>query len=274
MKIDAHQHFWKYEPETFAWITEDMKTIRQDYGPRDLEPLLREQGFDGSVLVQVNHSEEETLHFHSMAMEDAFLRGVVGWTDFFAGDLEEKLTQFSLLPKMKGFRHVVQGEPLGFMQNPLFVQGIQKLAKHNFSYDILIYPHQMRDALHLVKACPDVQFVLDHLAKPHIKEAKVQPWANYLKELSLYPNVTCKVSGLVTEASRNWTKEDFGIYLDFAVATFGPQRLLYGSDWPVCLVAGSYESQLDILESYFQHFSETEKSGIFGENAARVYRLH
>lgn len=273
MKIDAHQHFWKYHPETFGWITEEMKTIRQDYSPQDLEPLLRYHGFDGSVLVQVNHSEEETLHFHELAVNNPFIRGVVGWTDLFAQDLDEKLETFSKLPKIKGFRHVVQGEPLGFMRNEHFIKGVQRLAAHYFSYDILIYPHQMTDALHLVRMCPDVQFVLDHLAKPYIKDGKVQPWANYLRELSTYPNVVCKISGMVTEAGPAWDKKDFNIYLDFAVATFGLQRLLYGSDWPVCLVRGSYESQLDIVDSYFQNFTESEKGDIFGRNASKIYRL-
>lgn len=273
MKIDAHHHFWQYDPGTYGWITDDMKAIRRDYSPADLEPLLRFHDFDGSVLVQVNHSEEETLHFHEMALKNPFIRGVVGWTDFFSKDLSDTLEKYSLLTKMVGFRHIVQGEPLGFMRNDVFVKGIQRLAEHNFTYDILIYPHQMADALHLVKACPQVQFVLDHLAKPHIKEGKIQPWANYLRELASYPNVACKVSGMVTEAAPTWKKEDFSIYLDFAVATFGADRLLYGSDWPVCLAAGSYEEQLSIVETYFQNFSEAEKAGIFGENAARIYRL-
>lgn len=274
MKIDTHQHFWTYDPETFAWISDDMAAIRRSFQPEDLKPILDYHEFDGCVFVQVNQTEQETLHFHEVALENHFIKGVVGWTDLFSDKLDENLEKYAALPKVKGFRHIVQGEPVGFMKNPYFTEGIRKLSRYDFTYDILVYPKQLKDAVFIVRSCPDTRFVLDHMAKPLIREGKVTQWANYIKELAAYPNVVCKVSGLVTEADyHHWKKEDFYIYLDMVLNAFGSDRLLYGSDWPVCLVAASYEEQLDIVESYFSELSDSEKSGIFGENAVRVYRL-
>jgi L-fuconolactonase len=274
MKIDAHQHFWSYDPETFSWISEEMATIRRSFGPDDLKPILDYHELDGCVFVQVNQTEEETTHFHEVALQNDFVKGVVGWTNFFSGDIEEKLQEYAKLPKVKGFRHIVQGEPVGFMKNPYFVEGVRKLSKYNFTYDILVYPKQLKDAVYIARSCPDTQFVLDHMAKPLIKEGKITQWANYMKELSESPNVVCKVSGMVTEADyANWKKEDFYIYLDVVLNAFGTDRLLYGSDWPVCLVAATYGEQLDILESYFRELSQNEKDKIFGENAVRIYGL-
>lgn len=274
MKIDAHQHFWTYDPETFAWITPEMGAIRRSFQPEDLRPLLDYHGFDGCIFVQVNQTEQETLHFHEVAMQNPFIKGVVGWTDLVSPELDENLKKYAGMEKVKGFRHIVQGEPLGFMKNRHFVEGVRKLALYNFTYDILIYPKQLKDAVYLTRACPDTRFVLDHLAKPLIKEGKVTQWANYIKELATHPHVACKVSGLVTEADyHHWKKEDFYIYLDMVLNAFGTKRLLYGSDWPVCLVAASYEEQLDIVESYFSELSENERADIFGQNAVRIYQL-
>ncbi|WP_367913684.1 amidohydrolase [Leadbetterella sp. DM7] len=274
MKIDAHQHFWTYDPETFAWLTDDMAAIRKSFQPEDLKPVLDYYAFDGCVFVQVNQTEQETLHFHEVALQNPFIRGVVGWTDLFSDRLEENLEKYAGMEKVKGFRHIVQGEPAGFMKNPQFVEAVKKLSRYDFTYDILIYPPQLKDAVFIARSCPDTRFVLDHMAKPLIREGKVTQWANYIRELAAHPNVFCKVSGLVTEADyHHWKKEDFYIYLDMVLNAFGADRLLYGSDWPVCLVAATYEEQLDILESYFSGLSETEKAGIFGENARQVYRL-
>ena len=274
MKIDAHQHFWTYDPVNFAWLTDEMAGIRRSFQPEDLRPILAYHEFDGCVLVQVNQTEEETLRFHDLARENDFIRGVVGWTDLFADQLEERLQAYRELPKVKGFRHIVQGEPVGFMRDPGFVTSVRQLGRYDFTYDILIYPHQLKDAVFIARACPDTRFVLDHMAKPQIREKKVTQWTNYIQTLAACPNVVCKVSGMVTEANyRHWEKEDFYIYLDMVLNAFGTERLLYGSDWPVCLVAATYEEQLDIVESYFSGLSAAEQAGIFGENANRVYRL-
>lgn len=274
MKIDSHQHFWTYDPETFAWISDDMANIRRSFQPEDLKPILDYHEFDGCVFVQVNQNEQETIHFNEVALQHDFVKGVVGWTNFFSDKLDDNLAHYSTLKKVKGFRHIVQGEPVGFMKNPYFVEGIKKLAKYNFTYDILVFPKQLKDAVFIARSCPDTQFVLDHLAKPLIKEGKVTQWANYIKELAENPNVVCKVSGMVTEADfKYWKKEDFYIYLDIVLNEFGVDRLLYGSDWPVCLAAATYEEQLDIIESYFSEVTSSEKAKIFGKNATRIYHL-
>jgi L-fuconolactonase len=274
MKIDAHQHFWKYDSENYAWIDQSMSKIQRDFLPNDLKPILEKNQIDGCVLVQVNQTEEETIYFNGLAEQNEFIKGVVGWTDLLSSNLNSSLENYSKLPKIKGFRHIVQVEPVGFMQNPSFISGVQLLAKYNFTYDILIYPTQLKDAKHLVKNCPDNKFVIDHLAKPYIKGQKISQWGNYMQKLGEMPNVYCKISGMVTEADwQTWKKEDFYIYLDVALNSFGIDRLIYGSDWPVCLVAAEYEEQLDIVKSYFEKLSLTEQDKIFGGNAARFYGL-
>ncbi len=274
MRIDSHQHFWTYDPENFAWLTDDMANIRRSFQPEDLKPILDYHEFDGCVFVQVNQSENETIHFNEIAIQNDFIKGVVGWTNFFSSKIDENLEKYSLMPKVKGFRHIVQGEPVGYMKNPHFIEGIKKLGKYGFTYDILVFPKQLKDAIFIAQACPDTNFVLDHIAKPLIKQGKVTQWSNYIKKLAENPNVHCKVSGMVTEADyKNWKKEDFYIYLDIILNSFGVERLMYGSDWPVCLVAASYEEQLNIVESYFSELSINEKEKIFGLNAMRFYKL-
>ena len=274
MKIDAHQHFWNYDSENYSWIDKSMSKIQKDFLPADLKHVLDKNQIEGCVLVQVNQTEDETTYFNSLAEQNDFIKGVVGWTDLLSKDLTAHLEDYSKYPKIKGFRHIVQGEPVGFMQNPDFVAGVQELAKYNFTYDILIYPTQLKDAKYLIKQCPDNKFIIDHLAKPYIKEQKISQWGNYMQKIGEMPNVYCKISGMVTEADwQNWKKEDFYIYLDVALNSFGIDRLVYGSDWPVCLVAAEYEEQLDIVKSYFQKLSLTEQDKIFGGNAVRFYRL-
>jgi L-fuconolactonase len=274
MKIDAHQHFWKYDPVNYAWIDESMYKIQVDFMPQHLKPVLEENGIDGCVLVQVNQTEEENHFFHDLALENPFIKGTVGWIDLKSPDLDGRLEYFKTFEKLKGFRHIVQGEPVGFMQAPDFVAGIKKLAAFDYSYDILIFPTQMKDAVHLVRECTDNRFVIDHIAKPYIKDGKITQWANYMKKLSEFPNVYCKLSGMVTEANwYTWKEEDFYIYLDTVFECFGVERLMYGSDWPVCLVAAEYQEQLSVVSSYFEKLSSSEKSAVFGDNAIAFYRL-
>lgn len=274
MRIDAHQHFWDYDPVTFDWIGDEMANIRKSFSPQDLEPILKRNNFDGCVFIQVNQTEEETTHYHHIATEHDFIKGIVGWTDLLSDQLEERLEEYSSLKKLKGFRHIVQGEPLGFMKNPKFIEGIKKLNKFDYTYDILIFSKQMIDAVSLLKACPDNRFILDHIAKPNIKAGEINRWANFITRLAEFPNLYCKVSGMVTEADfKTWKKEDFYIYLDTVLNHFGIDRLVYGSDWPVCLAAAEYEEQLDIVESYFRQLSQTEKDKIFGLNAQKFYNI-
>lgn len=274
MTIDAHQHFWHYNVADYAWIDDSMKTIQRDFLPADLEPILQKNGFDGCVLVQVNQTEQENNDFLKFASLYDFIKGVVGWIDLRADNLEERLSYFKQFAKLKGFRHIVQGEPVGFMQEENFISGVKKLIAFDYTYDILIYPKQLKDALHLVRECPDNKFVIDHIAKPDIKNKEISKWSNYMKEIAQHEHVFCKISGMVTEADwYKWKKEDFYIYLDLVLEFFGTDRIMYGSDWPVCLVAGAYEEQLSIVQSYFDKLSKTEKDKLFGENATRFYGL-
>lgn len=272
--IDSHQHFWKYDPQKFSWITEEMMMIRKDFLPADLAPVLKENGFDGCVAVQADSTHEETLFLLSLAEKFDFVKGVVGWVDFTAPDLDDQLQHYRTFPKLKGFRHIAQAEPRGFLVHPEFVAGVRRLASQNFTYDLLVYHHQLDDALAFVASVEEVPVVVDHLAKPSIRTREKTHWELQMASLSTFQNVYCKLSGMVTEANwHHWKYEDFVPYLDELMETFGPDRLMYGSDWPVCLVAASYEEQLSIVQQYIATLSPSEKERIMGGNAERFYNL-
>jgi L-fuconolactonase len=273
-RIDSHQHFWKFDPVRDSWINDDMKVIQRDFFPEDLAPVLHENKIDGCVSVQADQSEEETHFLLTHAAANDFIKGVVGWVDLRSSQLHERLAYFSGFKKLKGFRHVAQAESIGFLRRPDFSHGISALKNYHFTYDILIYPQQIPDAIWLVKQHPDQKFVVDHLAKPLIREHEVTHWAAGMKELASFPNVYCKLSGMVTEADWNrWKTDDFKPYLDIVLSHFGTTRVMYGSDWPVCLVAAAYQNQLGIIEEYLQPLSWSEKHKIMGENAIQFYNL-
>lgn len=274
MTIDAHQHFWFYDPERDGWITEDMQRIRRDFLPADLEPVLQQNGIDGCVAVQADQSEAETTFLLQLAEAYDIIKGVVGWVDLRSDKLYDRLEYFSQYEELKGFRHVVQAEPEDFMMRPEFIRGVRQLAAFDFTYDILIYPTQLKAALHLVRTVPEVQFIIDHIAKPYIKDQKVNTWSNYMAEIARNPNVYCKVSGMVTEADwQRWQPDDFRPYLDVVFEHFGPDRLVFGSDWPVCLVAAEYDAMKNIVEEYVRPWGETVRQKVFGDNAVKFYNL-
>lgn len=276
MNIDAHQHFWRYNAEQHSWIDDRMKAIRRNFLPQDLQPILKQNGFDGCVAVQVDQTEEETKNLLQQAAENDFIKGVVGWVDLQAADIEARLEYFSQYKKLKGFRHIVQAEtdPL-FLSRPAFRHGIKHLQGFNFTYDILIYPHQLKAAVDFAAAFPQQRFVLDHLAKPYIKNGLIKEWHGDLKKLAALDNVWCKVSGLVTEADwQQHQQNDFTPYIEAALEAFGVSRLLFGSDWPVCLVAASYQQVLLIVQEVFKTLSPAEQQQIFGLNATAVYNLN
>lgn len=277
MTIDAHQHFWIFDAERDAWINDDMARIRQNFLPTDLEPVLKANGIDGCIAVQADQSEAETVFLLALAGKyESFIKGVVGWTDLKADNVYEKLDYYSQFEQLKGFRHIVQAEPDDFMTQPEFIRGVQQLSIFDFTYDILILPTQLKAALHLVREVPDVKFVIDHIAKPYIKERKINTWSNYMRQLAQFSNVSCKISGMVTEADwKHWQKKDFYPYLDVVFEAFGPNRLLFGSDWPVCLVAAEYEQVVGIVQDYMSHvgFSEADKANVMGQNAVQFYRI-
>ena len=274
MTIDAHQHFWHFDADRDTWITDEMAALRRDFLPADLEPVLAQNGIDGCVAVQAAQSEAETLFLVSMAQTYDIVRGVVGWVDLQAHTLHDRLTALAEYPQIKGYRHVAQGEPADFLVRPAVVEGIRRLAEFGLTYDVLIYPTQLKAALHLVRAVPEVNFVVDHLAKPYIKKQDIIRWSNYMAEVAKCPNVTCKLSGLVTEADwQNWRKKDFFPYLDVVFDYFGPDRLLFGSDWPVCLVAANYTQVKTLIEEYVHPWGDEVRAKVFGGNAVKFYKL-
>jgi L-fuconolactonase len=275
MVIDAHQHFWRFNPVRDAWITEEMAAIRRDFLPGDLAPELDAHGVDATIAVQADQSEAETEFLLGLAEGNRGIAGVVGWLDLRSPEIESRLERFSQFRKLRGVRHVAQGEPDDrFLIRPDFVRGVGRLAKFNLTYDILIYPRQLPAAIELVGSLPDQKFVVDHLAKPEVKAKKIEPWATQMREIAANPNVYCKVSGMVTEADwKNWKREDFEPYLDVVFDAFGTQRLMFGSDWPVCLVAASYDRVKNIVESYVERYAPRAKSAIVGDNAICFYSL-
>lgn len=275
MTIDAHHHFWLYDPARHEWITDEMSAIRKDFLPKDFEPILKQNGISGSVLVQVDQTETENDFQLKNAEENDFIKGVVGWVDLQSNNVEERLEFYKQYKKMKGFRHILQGEAdRALMLKPAFMNGIRKLKKFGYTYDILIYTDQLKYTKEFVAAFPDQLFVIDHLAKPNIKEQKIDEWKKDIEAVAQHENVYCKISGMVTEADwKKWKQDDFIPYIDVVIEAFGPHRIMYGSDWPVCLVAASYEQMLGIVQEYFSSFSETEQELFFGGNATRFYNL-
>jgi len=275
MRIDAHQHFWKFDPVRDSWINDDMAVIQKDFLPRDLQPVLKNNDFDGSVVVQSDQSENENEFQLKNAEENDFIKGAVGWVDLQANNIEERLSYYSSFKKMKGFRHVLQGETdRSLMLKPEFMNGVSQLEKFGFTYDILIYPDQLKYVPEFVGAFMHQKFVIDHLAKPGIRNKEISDWKREIQNIARFENVYCKISGMVTEADwTNWKQDDFVPYIDVVIEAFGPNRILYGSDWPVCLVAASYEQMLGIVQEYFSSFSETEQELFFGDNATKFYNL-
>lgn len=275
MRIDAHQHFWKFDPVRDSWITDDMSVLRRDFLPGDLQPLLQQHGFDGCVAVQADQSEEETRFLVDLAKENNFIKGVVGWVDLQADNIEERLEHFKQYEVVKGFRHILQGEKQrDLMLHARFKKGIARLEQFNFTYDILIFPDQLKFATQLVSSFPRQKFIIDHLAKPCIKAKQIEEWKKEMLQIAQYENVYCKVSGLVTEADwQNWKKEDLIPYLDVVVEAFGSNRIVFGSDWPVSLLAGSYEKVVGVVADYFASFSKAEQEQFFGQNAIQFYNL-
>jgi len=274
-RIDAHQHFWRYDPVRDAWITDDMAVVQRDFLPDDLGPVYEANAISGCIAVQADQSEAETLFLLELADKYSFIKGVVGWVDLQADEVEERLAYFQRFPKLKGFRHIVQGEEdPRFLLRPAFLRGIDALGKHGFTYDLLVKPHQLDATLEFLSHFPGQPFVIDHLAKPYIKTGGRQPWAAQMEDIARYPNVYCKLSGLVTEADwRIWKPSDFRFYIDHILQTFGPKRVMFGSDWPVCLTAADYEQVLGLVEEAVAKLSSEEQDAVWYRTAAEFYGL-
>ena len=273
MRIDAHQHFWRYSAEEYDWIDDSMASLRRDFLPLDLKPELDAAGFDACIAVQARQTLGETRWLLALADENPFIAGVIGWVDLRAESVREQLAELSENPRLLGVRHVVQAEPDDrFLLRPDFLRGIAALQEFDLTYDILIYPRHLPVAVEFVSRFPQQHFVLDHLAKPFIKAQTIEPWASNIRELARFPNVFCKVSGMVTEADwTSWKPEHFQPYLETALQAFAPDRLMIGSDWPVCRVAGSYGKVMSLVIEFLDQHAPDAREKLLGGNAQRAY---
>jgi L-fuconolactonase len=275
MRIDAHQHFWRYNADEYNWINDSMALLRRDFGPADLKLEMGKAGFHGSIAVQARQSLEETRWLLELPASSPLILGVVGWVDLRSPDARSQLQEFAGNPKLLGVRHVLQDEPNDrFMLQPEFLRGVGVLEEFDLTYDILIYPRHLPVAAEFVRHFPRQRFVLDHLAKPRIKSGSIHPWEQGMRELAKFPNVYCKLSGMVTEADwKKWKPEDMTPYLDIAFDCFSPDRLMIGSDWPVCTVAASYSQTMDVVLDYFEKYPSNIQDAVLGRNAQRFWKL-
>ncbi|WP_157208153.1 amidohydrolase family protein [Mariniflexile maritimum] len=275
MIIDSHQHFWQYHPVKHAWIDDAMAVIRKDFMPNDLAKVYQENGVDGCVAVEADQNPAETDFLLKLASEYNFIKGVVGWIDLRNDTIDAKLEVYRHQKKLKGFRHVVQAEAdHNFLLRPNFLRGVSLLEKHNYTYDILIFPHQLGSTLEFVKRFPNQKFIIDHIAKPYIKDGFYDGWAVLMQEIAKQENVFCKLSGMITEADYNhWKPEQIHPYMDLVLEAFGVNRLLFGSDWPVCLVAGNYSKVKGLVGHFISKLSAHEQQNIMGANAIKFYNL-
>lgn len=274
-KIDSHHHFWLYKPEEYAWIDDRMQAIRCDFLPRHLEAEMRASNVHGAVAVQARQTVEETEWLLDLRDGQAWILGVVGWVPLTDAAVPDVLARFASHPGLRGVRHILQGEPdPDYMLRDEFQRGIRALRPFGLAYDILISERQLPQSIRLVGRHPDQVFVLDHIAKPRIREGVISPWREHIREMARRPNVYCKVSGMVTEADyQNWSVEQLRPYFDVVLEAFGPRRLMFGSDWPVCTVACPYERWVDIVRGWIEGLSHDERQWIWGKTAAAAYGL-
>jgi L-fuconolactonase len=275
MRIDAHQHFWHYTPSAYGWIDDSMAPLKRDFLPQDLRPELARAGFDASIAVQAQQTIEETEWLLDLAEASSFIAGVIGWVDLRSDDVPDRLARIAARGRLLGVRHIVQSEPDDrFLLNADFCRGIAALRDFDLTYDILIYPRHLPVAAGFVARFASQPFVLDHLAKPDVKRGAIDAWARDLERLAQAPNVVCKVSGLVTEADwERWTAAELRPYLDVAFDCFGPDRLIAGSDWPVCTLAAGYSRTMAVLTDYLSMRPAVDREAVLGGNACRLWSI-
>lgn len=275
VRIDAHQHFWRYHAAHFPWIDAAKTRLMRDYLPSDLEPQLHAAGFDACIAVQARHDVDETRFLLEMAAAHPFVAGVVAWIDLQSDDLRSQLEYWAGDPRLVGIRHIVHDEPDDhFMLRPAFLRGLGTLAEFDLTYDLLLFPRHLPVAIDVVARFPDQRFVLDHLAKPPIKAREIDAWARDLVRLAAHPNVCAKLSGMVTEADwQAWTPADLRPYLDVALDCFGADRLMVGSDWPVCTLAGEYGPVMAPVVAFAEEQPPEDRDAILGGTAAKFWRL-
>lgn len=275
MKIDAHQHFWKYNDRDYVWMSAEMNKLSHDHLPADLLPLMKSAGIDGTIAVQARQTLEESAWLLQLAEEHPFIRGVVGWVDLRSERVVEQLEQFAQHQQFCGVRHVVHDEPDDqFMLRSSFLRGLGELANFGLTYDLLLFPRHLRVACEVANRFPNQPFVLDHIAKPPVQTGAMEPWARDLRQLASFPNVFCKISGLVTEGKwDSWTTMDFEPYIDVVLNAFGVHRLMIGSDWPVCTLAADYKSVIKLDTGYINRLSDEEQNAILEKNPLKFYSI-
>jgi L-fuconolactonase len=275
MIVDSHQHFWQVGRFDYPWMSPELGVLYRDYLPEDLESILKQCGVARTVLVQASNSLAETKWLLSLADKHSFIAGVVGWVDLTATDIEHELEGLTANPKFKGVRHLVESEPdEDWLVQPSVLAGLQKLAALNLSYDLLVHTRHLKHVSRVAETCPNLRLVIDHMAKPPIQSGEVGQWASKLKVAAGYANVHCKLSGLVTEANhRSWRPEDLRPFVDCALEYFGPKRMMFGSDWPVCLLAASYNQVLDCFRLLTSELSDSDQDAILAGNSTAFYQL-
>jgi L-fuconolactonase len=275
-RIDTHTHLWRYRPDAYPWIDRQRRAIARDFLPEDLEPLIRSVGIDAALLVQAQHSAGETEWLLDIAEAVPFVAGVIGWVDLCAEGVAEELDALTRRPQLVGIRHIVHDEPDDrFMLREDFRRGLRQLAARGLTYDLLLFPRHLPVALELVAEFPEQTFVLDHLGKPDIRKGFRQPWHSGLEQLARFPRVYAKISGLVTEADwKTWTPDALRPYIQAAYDCFGPERLMVGSDWPVCTLAGNYRRTMGVALEFVSRLRVSDADAILGGNATRVWGLN
>jgi L-fuconolactonase len=274
--VDSHQHFWDLQKFSYPWMSDEMQVLKRNYLPADLQPLLDQAGVDCSVVVQAQHNLDESRWVLDMAADNARIAGHVGWLDLCSPDLEQQIAEFKPQAKFVGVRHVVHDEPdERWLLRDDVVRGLNLLAQHQLPYDLLLFPVHLKHIPELIRRVPDLPMVIDHLSKPLIAKGEMEPWRKDLAAVAQYPQICCKVSGMITEADhKQWQPADLVPYIDVALELFGPERLMYGSDWPVCRLAGEYQQVIDAARNGLSQLSSSEQAAVFGENAVRFYGLN
>lgn len=274
--IDSHQHFWQVGRFAYPWMSSDLGVLYRDYLPDDLAPILQQNGVKQTVLVQASNSVAESRWLLDLADANSFIAGVVGWVDLMSVEIDAQLDDLCAHPKFKGVRHLVESEPQDdWLVQPAVLAGLKKLSARGLSYDLLVHTRHLRYVPHVAESCPDLRLVVDHMAKPPIARNEIKEWSEALKPVARYPNIQCKLSGLVTEASwSSWQANDLRPYVEYALESFGADRVMFGSDYPVCLLAASYGRVLDSFQEILKDISDSDRDKIFSKNAARFYRLN
>ncbi len=276
MRIDAHQHFWEYDPKRHGWINDGMHAIRKDFSPNDLHNVMTQNGVSGCIAVQVDETEEETNYLINLASENNFIKGVVGWIDLKSTSAEEHMQFWKSHTVCKGFRCIMQGAPSElYLSNKNFREGVKKLSSYGYTYDLLVYHDQIPELISFTDQLPDNKMILDHLGKPDIKNKEIKKWKEQIRILAQHPGIYCKFSGLITEADhKKWKTDHLLPYLEIAAEYFGTDRICFGTDWPVCLLAGSYTNVIEVIETFANQLNTADKNKLFAENTMKFYNLY